>query len=194
MRTIVWDVDDVLNDLMRDWFENRWLGLHPNCSLRYEDIVENPPHRLLGVSVDEYLSSLDSFRLSGAWLQLTPVAEVLAWFREYGSRFRHVALTATPLSCANISAAWVTQHFGMWIRSFNFVPSSRPGQNVLTYDQNKAEFLRWWGRADVLVDDSPANVNAARDMDIQAILAPRPWNDGKGTIAEALRGLAETTD
>ena len=189
MRTIAWDVDDVLNDLMRSWLEQRWLPSHPNCSLRYEDIVENPPHRLFGVSLDEYLTSLDAFRLSGAAGRLPPVAAVLAWFHQYGEHFRHIALTATPLCSVPVSAGWVTRHFGPWIRSFNFVPSKREGECIPMYDRTKSDYLRWWGKVDILVDDSAVNVEAARALGIRAILMPRPWNQSRLTIAETLEYL-----
>ena len=51
MLTIVWDVDDVLNDLMAVWFRDAWLPKHAACPVRYEEITENPPHRVLGSSV-----------------------------------------------------------------------------------------------------------------------------------------------
>lgn len=191
MQTIVWDVDDVLNDLMRSWFETFWLPSHPDCSSRYEDILENPPHRLLEVSLGEYLASLDAFRLSGAAEQLLPVPEVLAWFRQYGERFRHIALTATPLRTAPVSAVWVTHRFGRWIRSFNFVPSIREGECIPMYDKTKSDYLSWWGRADILVDDSAVNVDAARVLGIRGVLMPRPWNQSRLTIAETLESLTE---
>ena len=59
MRTLVWDIDDVLNDLMRSWFTEEWLPTHPDCRLAYADLLENPPHRVLGIAEAEYLASLD---------------------------------------------------------------------------------------------------------------------------------------
>ena len=59
LKTIAWDVDDVLNNLMRAWFEEKWLIDHPECNLLYEGLTENPPHRLLETNVDNYLKSLD---------------------------------------------------------------------------------------------------------------------------------------
>ncbi len=61
MKTIVWDVDDVLNNLMGDWFK-KWRSLHPACTLSYDNISGNPPHELLDINVDEYKHSLDTFR------------------------------------------------------------------------------------------------------------------------------------
>ncbi len=189
MKTIVWDVDDVLNDQMRVWLESYWLPIHPECPLGYAQLSENPPHRLLGVSLAEYLASLDDFRFAGAD-RLDPVPEALRWFRQHGEQFRHVALTATPLRAAHISATWVIRHFGHWIRSFGFVPSAREGEDLPVYDGSKAEYLRWWGKADVLVDDNPANVDAARKLGIEAVLIPRPWNTSRATLAGALDSLA----
>ncbi|NCQ92054.1 MAG: hypothetical protein GPI94_15440 [Microcystis aeruginosa LG13-03] len=193
MPTIVWDVDDVLNTLMKSWFEECWLTLHPECLLQYEDLVENPPHRLLGVSLGEYLDSLDKFRLSGGFQQLKPVGEILEWFDKLGGGFRHIALTATPMVAAPISAAWVMRHFGQWIRCFSFVPSKRKGEYTPQYDNTKGEFLSWWNKADILMDDNLANFEAAKSVGIQSILMPQPWNNSKLTIAESLELLVSLT-
>ena len=186
MKTIVWDVDDVLNNLMQTWFENYWLPLHPKCPITYYEISENPPHRLLGVSKSEYLASLDEFRLSEIARQMMPVTEVLAWFHQYGDRFRHIALTATALCAASSSASWVMHHFGKWIRTFHLIPSPREGEKIPIYDHSKVDFLRWWGRGDILIDDSPSNVSAAEALGIKALLIPRPWNRNSQTISQTL--------
>ncbi len=191
MLTIIWDVDDVLNDLMFVWFEQAWRPCHPECRLALEDLSENPPHRLLGVSLGEYLTSLDAFRLSEKGIcQLTPVPELLAWFHRHGKRFRHVALTATPMAAAPLSARWVLQHFGFWIRSVSFVPSKREGEKIPAYDQDKGEFLQWWGRGDVAVDDNPQTLTAAAALGLRGVLIPRPWNRSELTLAATLELLA----
>jgi hypothetical protein len=82
------------------------------------------------------------------------------------------------------------RHFGDWIRSFHFVPSLRAGQPLPAYDRDKGEFLAWWGRADVLVDDSEANVEQARRAGVRAVLFPRPWNGSRQSVAEALAEVA----
>lgn len=186
MKTIVWDVDDVLNNLMQTWFEHWWVPHHLDCPIGYDQISENPPHELLGVSKSEYLASLDEFRLSQIAKEMTPVPEILTWFRQYGNRFRHIALTATPLRAAPASAEWVIHHFGQWIRSFHLVPSLREADQIPVYDQSKEGFLRWWGKGDILVDDSPLNVGVAQALGIQAVLIPRPWNRSGFTMAEVL--------
>ena len=186
MKTIVWDVDDVLNDLMRIWFERWWVPSHLDCAIAYNQISENPPHELLGVSKSEYLASLDAFRLSQIAKEMTPIAEILVWFHKYGNGFRHIALTATPLRTAPASAAWVLHHFGLWIRSFHFVPSLREAEQIPVYDQSKEDFLRWWRKGDILVDDSSLNVGVAQALEIQAVLIARPWNQSQLTLTEVL--------
>lgn len=190
--TIIWDVDDVLNPLMLSWFNERWLVSRPACSLTYGGIVENPPHTLLGVSLGEYLESLDQFRLSDGFAMMEPVREVLDWFRSQGHAYRHMALTATPLRTAPGSANWVLRHFGQWIRSYNFVPSRREGETIPEYDRTKEEFLAWLGRGNVLVDDSPANIEGAGRAGLKTVLIPQPWNSSRRTLAEALQFLTQS--
>jgi FMN phosphatase YigB (HAD superfamily) len=194
MKTIVWDVDDVLNDLMHAWYEQTWLPKRPQCTWRYEELTENPPHRLLGITRDEYLVSLDAFRASSAGHVLPPVPEVLDWFRRCGHKYRHAVLTATPLASAPSSGAWVLTHFGNWVRSFNFVPSKRETVHSLVYDETKADYLRWWGQADILVDDNPDNIDSAQQLGVRGVLMPRPWNNSRLPIADTLNSLMSTLD
>ena len=87
MLTLVWDVDDVLNDLMRAWFEQGWKREHAACGLEYDDLRENPPHLALGASREQYLASMDAFRKTQAGINLTPNPELLVWFSEHGGMF-----------------------------------------------------------------------------------------------------------
>jgi FMN phosphatase YigB (HAD superfamily) len=184
MRTIAWDVDDVLNDLMKNWLENEWLKKHPECGASYATLRSNPPLEETGADKAQYLESLDRFRQGRYATEVAPSEKMLAWFERNGGRFRHLALTAVPLTCASISAAWVMRHFGRWIRCFQFVPSTREGEPIPMMDANKAEFLKWLGKEDaVLVDDSRENVAAAREAGFDAFLFPRPWN-GSGERPE----------
>ena len=189
MLTIAWDVDDVLNDLMRAWLKEAWLRSHPQCTVTYEDLHSNPPHAELGASLDEYRASLDEFRRSRYLSDLLPSPEATAWFQQHGDRYRHIALTAVPLACAPISAAWTLRHFGRWIRGFCFVPSYRTGESIPHYDATKGDFLARLGNVSVLVDDHCGNVEAAAALGIQAVLMPRPWNGRKDAVAEVFREL-----
>jgi hypothetical protein len=189
LNTIIWDVDDVLNDMMRTWFESAWLPRHPGCGLAYDQITENPPHGLLGATLQEYLASLDAFRLSPEAKEMPPLRETLDWFQVHGARFRHMALTAVPIPASPVSAAWVMRHFGRWIRSFHVVPSTRHHETSPAYDASKGDFLRWLGKGDVLVDDSVQNVEEAKALGFRVVLMPRPWNGSLSTIREALDSL-----
>lgn len=190
MKTIVWDVDDVLNSLMYEWFRTIWMPTHPNCALSYQQLSENPPHRILGISLVEYQTSLDAFRIS-SFATLEPIPEIFQWFKVYGSRFRNIALTATPLRLADLSAAWVLKYYGLWIRSFNVIPSRRAEEDIPVYDQSKEDYLKWMDKADVLVDDSKMNINAAHKLGIKAVLMPQPWNGCNFTTTDTLNQLTD---
>ncbi len=190
MRTIVWDVDDVLNDLMLQWFERGWKQEHPEATVAYGDLRENPPHLSLGATREEYQGSLDAFRKTDAGVHLTPNAEVLRWFQTHGGNFRHVALTARPLETAPDVAAWVMRHFGQWIRCFGIVPT-RTVEGTPVYDRSKGEYLRWLGKGDLLIDDTPENLRHAEAIGIKTLAWPQPWNDAHWSSSEILQQLTE---
>lgn len=189
MAIIIWDRDDVLNDLTRCWFERYWKPVHPECTLVYEEITENPPYRLLGISQQKYLASLDAFRLSDLAAAMEPVPEVLYWFRHHGHKHRHIVLTTTSLDTAPGAAAWTFRHFGLWVRSFHLLPSFREGQPVCQYDADKGAYLHWLGKGDVLVDDVQINIESAKRYGIAGVLIPRPWNEAKCGLNDALSQL-----
>ena len=174
MLTIAWDIDDVLNELMKIWLEEFWLAYHKNSTFLYTDLKENPPHQILGVTHYEYLNSLDLFRLSDKAFSMKPNEEILSWFEEKGQLFRHIALTSAPLHTAPVSSYWVTKNFGKWIQSFNFVPSERDWQNYHVYNKNKKEFLNWINIVDVLIDDNKDNIDGAEELGIKGISISRP--------------------
>jgi len=186
MITIAWDVDDVLNDLMRSWLVRGWVPKHPGCILSFEQITQNTPERILNCTREEYQESLDNFRLSGEYLDLEPDRQLLSWFKQYGHQVRHIALTAVPLKAAHISAGWVMNNFGQWIRSFNFIPSLREGEQVPEYDLTKADYLKRAGNIDILVEDSPVNIAQAQVVGIKGLLLKKPWNKSNLTLKDAL--------
>jgi hypothetical protein len=187
--TFVWDIDDVLNDLMRVWFTQEWLPGHPECRLTYSDLLENPPHRVLGIRQEEYLASLDAFRLSRKARDMQPNASILRWLQSYGARHRHMALTARPLDSIPCLSEWLFSHFGNYLRNFSVVPT-RLQDGVPRYDSNKGDYLRWFGKAGVLIDDSEENIAAARSLNIGGVLYPQPWNRNADSVDETLRHLA----
>jgi len=195
MVTIVWDVDDVLNDLQLRWLELAWAPAHPGCGLAYSDLVENPPDRLLGVSRDEYLASLDAFRHTPGYAEQAPKPEVLSWFERHGAAARHVALSAVPLHAAHISAEWVLRHYGRWMRTFSFLPSPRADDPAAGGPRDKACWLTEHAAAGLLIDDSENNVREARAEGLQAEMFPRPWNaDAARPVEDLLAQVASFCD
>ena len=193
---VAWDVDDVLNCLLPAWLEEVWNDLNPQARRELRDLAENPPHALLGITVDAYRDSLDAFRLRRA-ADLAPQPEVLRWFHEHGELAHHVAITSTSLVATPVSAAWVMRHFGRWIRTVMFVPSHRPASPCPQYDRTKVDALTRMGGADVLIDDTPVNLEGARERGMAPILWPAPWNSAgaaRTSIEATLAGIRAAMD
>lgn len=190
MKVIFWDIDDVLNELMRRWFEDFWLKEHPECNLNFSDLVENPPCNILKISLKEYQDSLDAYRLS-YYRNLKPNQEIIKWFEKYGDKARHIAITSTPITTASISAEWLFRHFGSWIRTFHVVPSKRDNINVFYYDKNKAEFINWISKECIVIDDDKENLEPLKAEGTKFIIWPQPWNGSKLTPNQALDMLTE---
>lgn len=191
MNLIVWDIDDVLNNLMQVWFDKHWRPRHPECRPHFEQILENPPHRVLGISESEYLASLDEFRSSPMAGTMQPNAEILEWFQTRGMHYRHLALTARPLATMPAAAEWLFRHFGGYIRTVSVIPS-RLDPALPSYDQTKGEFLGWLSKAGVLVDDSESNIRTAAMAGVKGVVFPQPWNQSRLSVAETLE-LIEAT-
>lgn len=189
MKTIVWDLDDVLNDLMRAWLTLAWNGEHPESRIRFEELKSNPPLKELNASPAEYLASLDRFRLSPAGDNLRPNPVLYHWLEQYGHKFHHHVLTARPLSCVPGAAHWIFEHFGRWFRHFHFVPSLRAGENLPAYERSKGEVLQRLRCADYFIDDSVENVQEASELGICSYLFPQPWNQAPFSIEEILNDL-----
>ena len=192
MAVIVWDRDDVLLDLTGAWL-SYWKRANPGCAVSYRDLTRNPPDEVIGCTREEYLASLDAFRLSPEASALPPRREVLEWFRRYGDRHRHLVLSATPKTTAAAAAAWTFRHFGEWVRSFHIVPSHRAGDRE-EREREKADYLAWLGKGEILVDDSRENIDRASTRGVRGVLFPAPWNGASGSIADALDALTTIAD
>jgi FMN phosphatase YigB (HAD superfamily) len=176
-KVIVWDVDDVLNCLTFEWFKE-FAAENPAAG-SYDQLKTNPPLQETGLTLNDYLASLDDFR-QRRLSSMIPAPEVLTWFRSCGDAYRHVAMTAVPAKFAPLSAEWVLRHFGLWFRSYHFVPSFRSGETMIIYDECKADLLRSIGKADYFIDDNEKNVSGAADLGITALVFPQPWNRAAG--------------
>jgi len=189
MKVIMWDVDDVLNDLMGDWFRLSWLLAHPNCTLKYSGMTKNPPHELLGVTKSEYLASLDAFRQS-SFKELKPLPEMLEWFSLHGKKAEHRVVTSVPVNAAHHSAEWVFKHFGTWIRSFNIVPSPREEQEDHGV-KSKSEYIRTFSKVDLVVEDNLDTIRSMNELGIETVTIPRPWNATPGTLVESIHAITQ---
>lgn len=190
MKTIVWDVDDVLNGLMYSWFQEHRDLYNPSSTLKYQDLTQNPPHEILGITINEYLSSLDNFRNSEKGRNLKPSQQILDWFKRDGAKFRHIILTARSKQTVPGLAEWVFHYFGDWIRTLSFIPANRQGEKLPIYDKCKADFLKWLGKADYFIDDSAENVKAAEEIGSTSFLFPQPWNNGQLTVEQILEKIS----
>jgi FMN phosphatase YigB (HAD superfamily) len=187
--TVVWDVDDVLNDLLAAWLAQVWASEHADRPIAYADVRANPPHEFLRIERGAYLASLDDFRTGGGYAAMAPNPRVLAWLEANGERCHHVALTATAFRAVPTTAAWVLRHFGRWIREFAFVPAERPGETLPRYDEDKGAWLARRGVTVVLVDDGLGNLASAAAAGAATVRWPQPWNGAIGTQDEALAEL-----
>lgn len=191
MKTIIWDVDDVLNDLMHAWFIEQQGLEDKNSTLNYKDLAKNPPHEIMGLTINEYYLSIDTFRNSEKGRNLIPNRKILNWFKNEGAKFRHVALTARPKPTVPFLAEWLFHHFGNWIRTFSFILAARERDKLPVYDKSKADFLKWLSNADYYIDDSSENVKAAEEIGITSFLFPQPWNNGHLIVERMLNEISE---
>jgi hypothetical protein len=187
---IIWDLDDTLNELMKEWLVWRSSDAPVNATaVDFASIRENPPHRLLHMDLRDYLASLDRFRNSSAAREMRPVQLVAEWFEKHGFAFEHHVVTARPVATVPAAAEWVFRHFGRWVRHFHFTPARRANEDVPDSGASKRDIISQFSRADFFVDDSADNLEAARGLVGQVLLVPQPWNGGGGTIAEVLDAL-----
>lgn len=190
MKTIIWDVDDVLNDLMYSWFKEYRRVYDPNSNLSYHDLIQNPSHEILGITLNEYKLSLDNYRNSEKGRNLKPNQQIINWLRKDVAKFRHIALTARPKQTIPFLAEWIFHHFGDWIRTLSFIPSYREDEKLPVYDKTKIDFIIWLGKADYFIDDSVENIKTAEEIGITSFLFPQPWNNGKLTVKQILEKIS----
>ncbi len=179
---IIWDIDDVLNNLMDSWL-TAWQQETNNYAIKFSELTENPPHKILGIDRETYHSSLDNFRNSVKAREMKPNQALLNWFREYGSNYGHIALTARPLNTMSNQAWWIYQNFGEWTHTLAVVPSLRdPGTRQRF--KNKAEYIAWLNKGDIFVDDNAENISAVAKLGLKSFLFPQPWNKNNQSEAE----------
>jgi hypothetical protein len=191
---ILWDVDDVLNQLMKEWLESwhQQEGIG-RSHVSFDQLTDNPPHNQIGISLQEYHRSLDEFRNSLAARDLIPNKQVLHWFNQHGRDHVHIALTARPTLTMPNQAAWIYNHFGRWIQSVVAVAPARKyvdSQQHAVF-QTKAAYAKWLGKPSVLIDDNQENIASVKGICPFALLFPQPWNASRQKADEVLSQLTE---
>ncbi len=184
--TVFWDVDDVLNDLMKVWFVS--YSKEKGIKLKYEQLISNPPHELLGITIHELCDSLDAFRLSRKFSEMQPVPEIYEWFEKNAEYTRNIALTATSIRTASSSSSWVFKHYSKWIRTYHIVPSPRRAEVIPAYDKNKIEAMTQLSKKGILIDDCEDNVRKAIVTGYKGLLFPRPWNSNSNMSIDEFMG------
>ncbi len=199
MYTIIWDIDDTLNEYIYRWFI--WYKFNNSlCNIdRYEDITINPPYNLLNITKERYLISIDKYKEESYYI-LKPKEEIFKWFEEYGYKAEHIVLTSSPIESANISSNWVFKHFGNWIRSFNIVPSKRRNVYHIEYHKNKAHFIKELNKEKIIfIDDNEKNIKEVEKLKlgIDTFCVKQPWNTGisiKKILKELTKRISEDED
>jgi hypothetical protein len=174
MLHIVFDVDDVLNNLMYSWLQN--FNKSKKTNIKYKELIYNPPYEIIGIDKLIYLNSLDYFRYY-YYEDLTPNQKILDWFKENEHKAYFSVLTSTPGAYASIVSNWVFKYFSQWIRTFAFIPSDREGIKLPMYDKLKADWL-YRNHADIFIDDSYINCLDAVYLGVQSFCLKQPWNGG----------------
>ncbi len=189
MITIAWDVDDVLNNLTGEWL--KYFCKKYDKDISYSELTVNPPCEIIGVGLDEYLKSLDEFRMTDIALNLTPNKYILDWMKKSGRRFNHIALSATSAQTACNGAYWVMKNFYEYIHSYNIVPSYRNNDTISRPFKDKGEFIKECKYIDILIDDSEKNIERAKNAGALGFLVKQPWNKNGLEITEILEKLNE---
>jgi hypothetical protein len=182
---IIWDFDDVLFPLTENWFNQVGAGMQSRIT-RYEEVTVNPPLELMGLSLDDYLGSLDSFRLSDFAQTIKPKKVIQNWFAVYGSAYENEVLTARPLHTLEAAKTWLANYFPNYFSGFGFVPSARPGVDISGYPKSKRAFLEAENmRPQYFIDDKAETVADISAMGgIHAILYPAPWNAARSLSSD----------
>lgn len=186
---VFWDIDDVLNRLMCSWLAD-WQQDREDYLIKFSGLSENPPHNILGISLETYYKSLDDFRNSEKAKSQKPNPILMEWFCKHGAHHTHIALTARPLPTMANQAWWIYHNFGEWIHTVAVVPALREQKNRKRL-KNKSQYIQWLGKGDIFVDDSTENVAAVAKLGLRSFLYPQPWNENRQTEAEFIKTLTK---
>jgi hypothetical protein len=155
----------------------------------YHQLTVNPPHELCGMSINEYLQSLDHFRLSLRASQMEVRQPVLSWFMSQGHRFEHHVLTARPRTTVSAAAEWVFSRLGTWVRHFHFVPAVRADDPLPDSGDSKSRVISSIGGSDYFVDDLESNISQSQHLVRHCLTVPQPWNRQSLSLVDVLNQI-----
>jgi len=170
---LIWDVDDVLNQLMGAWL--KYWNHENNSNFVLKDIKENPPNKILGISREIYFNSLDEFRNTEAGKSVQEDSTVKNWFNNHGNKYNHMACTARPIETMPNQSWWIYQNYGQWIHTIHAAGTYRELETDYR-TVSKADFISWIDQKVIFIDDSEENINAVSATGSDTILYPQPWN------------------
>ena len=174
MKTIAWDVDDVLNECMRTWLKPR--GCPPIRAGR------SPTRK--SWRIRRAASSAARGGISRLARRVPPVGPPGRC-----SRFRRscIGSSSTARSCGTwpsapchcrrpISAAWVFCHFGRWIRSFHFFPRRTRANPALRSLERRG--VATMGNDRRVGGRQSRQFGLRQTFGNRTFCFPRPWNQG----------------
>lgn len=175
---IIWDVDDVLND-----FTSKWLDTYYPEN-EYNNLISNPPHELLRISLSQYYKQIDEFRLKCDNF-LLPNFYVMNWFEKHGKLFNHIICTARPQKSLTNIIAWINKFSLGYFDIFISAPSPRMSMTT----RNKSDILNNLNVEGYFIDDSPENFININIENLTCLTFPQPWNNQRLSIQELLEKL-----
>ena len=165
----IWDVDDVLNNLTKDFIN------YITPSIPYETILNPNIHDSLGLSQDDYLYELDNFRRR-EYLNLKPNLDLTNFIKSRKNSM-HYVLTSVPHEFIEISFCWVKRNFDKTFFGYLFAPSRRENGNLkMPIKRDHLNNLNLFGRKTFFIDDNPYNFINIDNTSITKVLWPQPWN------------------
>ena len=161
MALVIWDIDDVLNELSARWLE--WVN---DPVITDKSQLTNPHfEEVLGWNRGHYLESLDRFRAE-RFIDLEPNRLVQSFMSRH-TQVSNVLLSATPLSCAPFSAQWGFVHFGQWIDGVL-------EKNELIDQENNLKGVFFWGHAPNSQSRGLEMKRAMDKLDLLVVVDPYP--------------------
>lgn len=173
----IWDVDDVLNNLTKDFIS------YIAPSIPYKEILNPNIHDSLGLSQNDYHYELDNFRRR-EYLNLKPNLEIINFIKSRKGSM-HYILTSVPHEFIEISFCWVKRNFDNMFYGYLFAPSRRENVNLQTSAKmDHLNNLNLIGRKTYFIDDNPYNFINIDNTSITKVLWPQPWNSSTKSLEE----------